>query len=316
MDELDRKLMSLIERNPRATYRSLADQLEISIPTVWERVEGLTSSGRLGPIRCSLSPMALGASVVHLFGTAQTKLTKSVLDGLGDEGSILRVFIGMHDRVFCIFLLEKAGNIDKLIKFLERRIGLTDYQVLVPYKGMDMVDGQYYDFIGSSAKVLELKESDIRILHSLCEDGRKCIAEISKESGLSPKTVRRRLDRMIQNDMIRFRLSLNMGLEEDVWFNLLVEFSSTSSRDAIIMKLVRSGYHCLDEATFYLNRPELALMDGLAQTTAELKQLTNSLLMEDGVQRVLSDIIIHTQDFDTWTHRISRGELPLPKPTK
>ena len=52
----------------------------------------------------------------------------------------------------------------------------------------------------------DLCELDYKIIRSLKEDSRKPVADISEEIGVSAKTIRRRLDRMIKNFLIELSI--------------------------------------------------------------------------------------------------------------
>lgn len=75
-------------------------------------------------------------------------------------------------------------------------------------------------------------ELDLRILGALQTDGRKHVAEISRELDIPKSTVQRRLDALIRDDVIRiapYANSERLGLSIHVHLNLRVELANYQS---------------------------------------------------------------------------------------
>ena len=118
MDELDRKLIISLQRDPRLTYREISNQLCISVPTAQRRVESLFNSGRIRSIRYRLSLDALGGKWVFFHGQAKIKLTSEVIKGLMDHGSISRVLQCAYNYVACHVDIREQEDIAEVMSFL------------------------------------------------------------------------------------------------------------------------------------------------------------------------------------------------------
>jgi hypothetical protein len=63
---------------------------------------------------------------------------------------------------------------------------------------------------------LTICDLDYQIINSLKDDARKAIADIANELGISSKTVRRRLNRMIKNNLIELTLEWYPDKSDDI----------------------------------------------------------------------------------------------------
>ncbi len=85
---------------------------------------------------------------------------------------------------------------------------------------------------GEATGSYPVDDLDLRILGALQADGRKPIAEISRELDVPKSTVQRRLDALIREQVIRFAAyadSERLGLNIHVHLNLRVELASYQS---------------------------------------------------------------------------------------
>jgi Lrp/AsnC family leucine-responsive transcriptional regulator len=68
MDEIDRRLLTALRQNARATYADLARLVGLSPPAVHERVGKLEATGVIIGYHAAVEPAALGKSVSALIG--------------------------------------------------------------------------------------------------------------------------------------------------------------------------------------------------------------------------------------------------------
>ncbi len=66
MDPKDRKILALLQRDARATYSQIADEVGLSPSSVHERVRKLESRGVIRGYRATLAPQAVGLDVTAL----------------------------------------------------------------------------------------------------------------------------------------------------------------------------------------------------------------------------------------------------------
>jgi len=81
MDDLDWKVLSLLQHNGRMTYTELARQVQLSVPAVTERVRRLEEAGVIEGYTARVNPAAAGYPISALIGitvpqSAKTKFLK------------------------------------------------------------------------------------------------------------------------------------------------------------------------------------------------------------------------------------------------
>lgn len=130
----------------------------------------------------------------------------------------------------------------------------------------------------------DLDETDIAILRTLQEQGRKPNAQIARELGVSEPTVRKRIDRMFQDQIIKVVAVLNprkTGYATDVLIGIRVEPGkmldvgrALSDLDqCVYLGYTTGGYDILvemlfrdDEALFDFLQKQIPAMGGVAST--------------------------------------------------
>ncbi|QCX51766.1 Lrp/AsnC family transcriptional regulator [Ralstonia pseudosolanacearum] len=68
MDELDWKVLALLQHNGRMTYTELARQVHLSVPAVTERIKRLEEAGVIEGYAARINPVAAGYAVSALIG--------------------------------------------------------------------------------------------------------------------------------------------------------------------------------------------------------------------------------------------------------
>jgi Lrp/AsnC family leucine-responsive transcriptional regulator len=68
MDDLDWKLLGLLQKDGRATYTELSRQVKLSVPAVTERIKRLEESGVIAGYTARINPAAVGHAVGALVG--------------------------------------------------------------------------------------------------------------------------------------------------------------------------------------------------------------------------------------------------------
>jgi len=77
MDDLDWKLLELLQHNGRMTYTELARHVKLSVPTVTERVKRLEDAGVIEGYVARVNPVAAGYPVSALIGITVAQPAKA-----------------------------------------------------------------------------------------------------------------------------------------------------------------------------------------------------------------------------------------------
>jgi Lrp/AsnC family transcriptional regulator, leucine-responsive regulatory protein len=92
-DEIDRKLISILQHNGRASYTDLAKEVGLSRVAVQTRINGLMENGTIERFACIVNPQKLGITVSAFFNVeVEPKYLLQVADTLADEPEVTSLY--------------------------------------------------------------------------------------------------------------------------------------------------------------------------------------------------------------------------------
>ncbi|MFX0036652.1 MAG: winged helix-turn-helix transcriptional regulator, partial [Candidatus Hermodarchaeota archaeon] len=193
MDEIDLLIIRKLLENSRITYRELAEIINLSVSAVHKRIKALEDDGVITAYIARPSVIALKCLFVVVYGTSKAKVMGLVRKILGQHENINEVAI-LGSKYFFISaylrdiseLQEFSSYVSKTAQISEPLIGILN----VPYITIPET----------------LINTDFKILKYLNRDARKPITDVADDTGLSSKTVRKRIDNMIKNKLVSFTI--------------------------------------------------------------------------------------------------------------
>jgi len=193
VDEVDVALSRMLMRNSRTPYSELGKELDLSPQMVHRRVRHLIDADIIRGTYAALSFKAMKAMWVIVHGWSKANSMDEVARELKDDQhvAIMQVasgnYVYIHGNVTdAVGLAELVGSVQRSAKLSEPQVGIVHTPPL--------------DHSGLSAM-------DLRIIKALANDTRRPVNEIAEELGTTAKTVRRRLDRLMREDLVQ--LSIN-----------------------------------------------------------------------------------------------------------
>jgi Lrp/AsnC family transcriptional regulator for asnA, asnC and gidA len=193
VDEVDVALSRMLMRNSRTPYSELGKELDLSPQMVHRRVQHLIDADIIRGTYAALSFKAMKAMWVIVHGWSKANSMDEVARELKDDQhvAIMQVasgnYVYIHGNVTdAVGLAELVGSVQRSAKLSEPQVGIVHTPPL--------------DHSGLSAM-------DLRIIKALANDTRRPVNEIAEELGTTAKTVRRRLDRLMREDLVQ--LSIN-----------------------------------------------------------------------------------------------------------
>ena len=208
LDDLDSMLIRELEINARQTVVNLASKLRISRPTVKSKMQRLLDS-HLIKIMPILDPLALGYKTrVNLgFNTLPSEVD-AVADALASYRDIhhVAIFTGRYD-VMAWAVLETPEDLpDFVMKDLTGIPGITQVETMVNLKivkvSFSYVSDQHCDPRSQPPKPA-LDKLDLKLISALREDALQTQKDLAPKLDTSPSTVRRRLQRLLDERIIR-----------------------------------------------------------------------------------------------------------------
>jgi DNA-binding Lrp family transcriptional regulator len=208
MDITDMNLILLLLQNSRLSYAELADKLNLSVNAVHKRIQQLIETDVIHKFTAKVSlPSSQGLNI-YISGTSQIENPSNLPDKLRTHGSIYWLAIGSAKFLYVGALIRNIAELEPLISYIKKEVGIPDPKVgiIQPFPVPTRL----------KSTDLSLCTLDYRIINALKDDARRKIADVANELGISTKTVRRRLDRMVKNNLIELSLEWYPDKSDDI----------------------------------------------------------------------------------------------------
>jgi len=150
-----------------------------------------------------------------------------------------------------------------------------------------------------------LAKTDYKILKTLNKDARKPLADIADEVGLSAKTVRKRINRMVENNLASFTIKAvpihGEGLLTvyNIFLNEGTDIRSTIK--TLIHNYSKNLVICLN----FSNIPNLLLFETWTITIKESEEI-HKTLQKEGFKDIIPQILLSVNHYDCWIDQMLR----------
>lgn len=208
MDSLDVRLLTLLEMDAKRSYTEIAAELGVSPPTVQSRLQRLLDAGAVRII-CWADHVALG------YASEVTLALNAYPDRLREAEERLRACTAIRYLVLCTGRFDMIAEAmfrsrEELSRFLleELRVipGLARVETLLRLRHVKLSTHLLTD--GRDSRPAEKPRPDLdavdrALMARLQDDARQTPAELAANLGVSESTVRRRLQRLLNEHIVR-----------------------------------------------------------------------------------------------------------------
>ncbi|MCW4017579.1 MAG: AsnC family transcriptional regulator [Candidatus Bathyarchaeota archaeon] len=301
MDKTDMRLIMLLVVNSRLPYAELAEKLNLSVNAVHKRVQQLIEAGVIRKFNAKHSLLAENAMVVYVFGNSSLESFQDLPNKLKMQGSIYWLAVGSGKFLYTSAYLRSVAELEQLVSFVKKTAGIPEPVVGIMQPWLPWVD----QFSKLKPSDLVLCSLDYQIIRSLKDDARKPIADVADEVGVSAKTVRRRLQRMIKNYLIELSLEWYPDKSNDI--TTLMELHLKTDVDMqVVPYQIQKKYS--PNALYYwcfANMPNTVTFVIWTNSMGELQKLRENLEKEPTVASVVPYILYDGYLFETWRDQLS-----------
>ena len=227
VDELDLALVNALQLRPRAPWSLLGQTLGISPVTAARRWRRLSEAGIAWVTAYGLPHPEDRGCVAYLDLDCAPDRLRQIADDLAEDPHVMSI---EHQSQGCDLAVTAAfTDLAMVSRYTTERLGRLPgvhavrahlstcfyaegirwrLDSLDPAQRVELYD-EHPPGNGPAPRVrAEVREEDRELLIRLGVDGRLDQAELAAATGLSPSTLRRRLDRMAATDTIRFRCEI------------------------------------------------------------------------------------------------------------
>lgn len=297
VDKTDVILCQLLLANSRLSYRELAEKLNLSVTAVHNRIQSLIEMGIIRKFNAKLSLIAKNGIHILIFGTSKTNSIRDLNPKLEKHGSIYWLALGGGNVLYIGAYLKNIAELEPLVRFIREAAEMPE-----PTVGITVSPIPSW-ILKSANPETKLCELDYKIIRSLKDDSRKATSVVAEELGVSAKTIRRRLTRMINNYLIQFSIDWYPDASNDIMSVFHVQLKPDADHNA--PNIIWQKYY--PNTLFYWgfsNIPNSYLFLTWTPTAKELRETRESLEKEPAVQAVAPNIIYTGYIFNTWLDNI------------
>ena len=291
MDEIDLTILRKLLENSRLTYRELAEITNMSVSAVHKRIKNLVDDGIANAFIARPSLLALKYLSVLIFGRSDAKSMAAISNELGQHESIKFVGITGDKFLYISAFLRNISELQDYSAYVSKTAQISEPTVAIlnlPY----MTTPE------------PLTTIDYKILKFLNRDARKPITDIADEVGLSAKTVRKRLDRIIENKLASFTIEwmpqknsfvmvFHVSLNEGTDINSTIQY--------INEKYSQNVAYCFS----FSNIPNFITVHTWAKNAQDSMKIQEELQTE-GFKDIVPHIYLFAKWYDCWVDQLLR----------
>jgi len=293
MDQTDFMLCLLLLSNSRLPYSDLAGQLGLSVNAVHKRVQALKESGVIRAFTAKISLSALEGSVAVIFGSSEASPGEELIKKLQSNDSTYWVGVAGGNYLYIGAYLRNISQLESYVAFAKNEAKMPN-----PTVGI---------VVGAEKPLSNLEKSlhklDYQIICALSKDSRKVVPDIAEELGVSAKTVRRRLSRMVQGNLIELSMEWYPDKSNDIitMIHLDLKASTDKSKASDVLKKYFPNVMFLWQ---FSNLPNFILSFAWTNSMKELQDLCTRLEGEESFERIVPHVLYTGYITDTWRDKL------------
>ncbi|MGY5871012.1 MAG: Lrp/AsnC family transcriptional regulator [Candidatus Thorarchaeota archaeon] len=273
MDELDKKILGDLLKNCRVSYQELSRRYGISANAIRRRILNMEETGEISGYSLLLSAEMLG--VYRVLGLLTS-------DGKRDEVEVMDE-IGAHTGV--IAAASYSNGIYALVG--EYRTPDELHELTSHFRLIEGIEkSEIHQIIQASRTQMELTKMHLRVLKPLVNEPRLSVVEISKESGLTARRVRRILNQLEESGAVEFRALVELGAATSIPFLARVTWDERKTNYQEVRDLIEQTYPLAHWET-YVSASEPVLYSLIAvEGLVEVNNVTRNLRRHEKIESV------------------------------
>lgn len=270
-------LSRMLMRNSRTPYSELGKELGLSPQMVHRRVQHLVDVDIIRGTYAALSFKAMKAMWIIVHGWSRANSMDEVARELKENPQVAIMQVASGNYVYVHGNVTDAVGLAELVSSVQRAAKLSEPQV-------GIVHTPPLDDSGLSGM-------DLRIIRALGNDTRRPVNEIAKELGTTPKTVRRRLDRLMKEDLVQLSINWQPDTLGDMvsQIHLVLKDGVANERAAFLM--IKKYAPGIIRSYTFSNSPGLIMLTYCNRNAREMQDTCRELEAEGIFTSVVPNVI-------------------------
>jgi DNA-binding Lrp family transcriptional regulator len=305
LDKKDVILSQLLLANSRLPYRDLADKLGLSVNAAHKRIQALIESGIIRAFTAKISLSALKAFGVLIYGRSETQSIDEACQKLGQHDLTYWVGVGGGNYLYIGACLQSISELEPYVDYVKKEARMLD-----PTVGLNPPEASPSS--PATPRNTILHPLDYQIIYALHNNSRRSISEVSEELGVSARTARRRLSRMVHDGLIQLSIDWYPDASNDIGALFHLRLKPSADRNKVGSML--ASKYAPNVVFFWLfsNLPNQMICVVWTSTMKELRDLRKSLERKGFFESIIPDILYAGYIFDTWRDKLlqEKGRPP------
>ncbi|MDD3398665.1 MAG: AsnC family transcriptional regulator [Candidatus Methanomethylophilaceae archaeon] len=295
MDETDLMILMRLTANARTPYRELSDHFQMSVAAIHKRIQGMTEEGVIAGYKLIINPFYKGAFPVMVRGYIGDRKMPQYEEFLASDDRNYQFILTGGRRVYLAGMLHGMSEVSEWVEKVRKAFDLQDSQVLFDKDTAEMMDrirDREYD--------PEFQRKDMRILSELQKDPRAALSDVAEKVGFTSKFVSRRLNRLLEQRWVQFRVDFNLVKAKMMVTIMDVHCLGDDGKALFIdcLKDIRSS--TLLQAVHFTNVPDEMMVLYTSWDVDALRSTVRELESCPGVKEISPNIIYDFRELPTW----------------
>ena len=230
VSKTDRKLILELQKNGRATYAEMASRLGISVSTAAARTERLLRE-KIIEIKALPNPYKIGMIANAMIAIqAEPSKIDHVCDQLVSHFNITTVLtvFGRYDILINVSFQTWEDMHEFINQGLARIDGVLHVDPFFIKNYIKRYEG-LFEKVFENAEQVKLKKDEKKLIEFLVQNGRINFSEISEKIGAHVSTVSRRINALINEDIIKI-VAVPNPMSFGIWSNAFIVLDAKASQ--------------------------------------------------------------------------------------
>ncbi|MFX0036915.1 MAG: winged helix-turn-helix transcriptional regulator [Candidatus Hermodarchaeota archaeon] len=292
MDKIDLVIIRNLLENCRLTFRELADANYMSVSAIHKRIKKLEENGIITAYTARPSIIALKCLKILIYGTSHAKSLDTISQELGQQENTRFVGIAGNKFLIIIAYLRDISELQDYGSFISRTAQISNPTI-------GIIDIPYI------TTPEPLSTIDYKILKCLNRDARKSIMDITDDTGLSAKTIKKRLERMMENNLTEFTIEWFPMYENCFLMGFNITLNQGTDLSSTIGMICEKYSDSFALYFSYSNIPfffTLIICPKSAQNAHELQKD----LEKEGLKNITPFILLSVKWYECWIDQLLR----------
>ena len=295
MDLTDIEIKKYIIANPRISYQAVADSVGISIHAVHRRIKSMEENGIILGYKAYLSDSYINAISVMVRGRIESNSISDIIDILGKDERTEYILQASGNQMFIGGLLRNIQEITDYVDFVKDSDILIESETDIVYTIFPSLfkTGEY------RVNKFPLTKNDIKIIRLIKNDSRMSVMDIAKETGISTKTVNRRLQKLIDEQVITLYTQFNLAKTGNFLVLLEIEKQNYAKFNQVINVLINNCDPYLSSIMGIRNRSNNLYGEFWTENMRDLMDIISKLDSYDEIRFLTPNIILDMYHFQS-----------------